>query len=257
MSQTNGCGRAGGYTHRNMPTRGKPFRGLATILLSMLVVGASLVPTSAQAATVWSSALTRAPYLTDLVNTHVNVNWATDQSATTGSLQWGPVTGGTCTLNQTQTVTRSTVTVGTVAEYQWKAPLTLPGQGLYCYRPLLSTTDLLGTSTSPQFQTQVAAGDTTAFSFDVFGDWGQVLNSSGTNADQSNLYAQVAASGARFAVTVGDNGYNDGSQINYGDLKQTGANTSAIFGPSFWTVPGSSIPRRIRTSPRGPKTARC
>src|SRR6185437_14773693 len=94
---------------------------------------------------------------------------------------------------------------------------------------------------SPQFQTQVAAGDSTSFSFDVFGDWGQV-DSLGANADQSNLFAQIAASGARFAVTVGDNGYPNGSQLNYGDLQQTGADTSAIFGPSFWTVAGSSIP---------------
>ena len=64
---------------------------------------------------------------------------------------------------------------------------------------------------------------------------------SGNNADQAKLDAQIAASGARFAVTVGDNGYN-GSQLNYGDLQQTGDGTSAIFGPSFWTVAGSSIP---------------
>ena len=52
----------------------------------------------------------------------------------------------------------------------------------------------------------------------------------------------MAASGARFAVTVGDNGYNSGSQTNYGDLQQKAAGISAIFGPSFWTVAGSSIP---------------
>jgi hypothetical protein len=189
--------------------------------------------------------LDRAPYLTDLALTHVNVNWATDQSASTGSLQWGPVSGGTCTLSQTQTATRSSITVGVVPvpvpEYQWKVPLSLPGQGRYCYRPLLGATDLLGTNASPQFQTQVAAGDTTPFSFDVFGDWGQV-DGSGNSADQTNLFAQVAASGARFAVTVGDNGYPNGDETNYGDLHQTGADVSAIFGPSFWTVAGSTIP---------------
>ncbi|HYS42220.1 MAG TPA: metallophosphoesterase, partial [Pseudonocardiaceae bacterium] len=135
----------------------------------------------------------------------------------------------------------SSITVGTVLEYQWKAALTLPAQGSYCYRPLLAGTDLLAGNSSPQFATQAAAGDTAPFTFDVFGDWGMV-DANGNSPDMANLFAQVAASGARFAMTVGDNGYNSGSQINYGDLQQTGANTSAIFGPSFWTVAGSSIP---------------
>jgi L,D-peptidoglycan transpeptidase YkuD (ErfK/YbiS/YcfS/YnhG family) len=43
-------------------------------------------------------------------------------------------------------------------------------------------------------------------------------------------------------VTVGDNGYPNGNQVNYGDLQQTGKNTSAIFGPSFWTVPSPTMP---------------
>src|SRR5947209_2322810 len=59
---------------------------------------------------------------------------------------------------------------------------------------------------------------------------------------QANLMAQIAGSGARFAVSLGDNGYPNGSQINYGDLQQSGADTSAIFGSQFWTVPGASIP---------------
>lgn len=207
----------------------------------MTLVVTFLIPASAQAASPFNSALTRAPYLTDLVGTHANVDWATDRSATTGSLQWGPVTGGTCSLANTLAATRSSVTVGAVGEYQWKVSLSLPGQGTYCYRPLLASTDLLSGNSSPQFQTQVAAGDTAAYSFDVFGDWGQV-DSSGNSVDQSNLFAQVAASGARFAVTVGDNGYPNGSQQNYGDLQQKGADTSAIFGPTFWTAAGSTIP---------------
>jgi hypothetical protein len=227
--------------HRLVPSQRKRLSRAAAIVSIVLVAGTVLSTGGAQASTPFSPALARAPYLTDLVLTHVNVNWATDQSASTGSLQWGPVSGGACTLSQTQTATRSSVTVGTVHEYQWKAQLSLPGQGRYCYRPQLGATDLLAANASPQFQTQVAAGDTTPFSFDVFGDWGQV-DSSGNSADQTNLFAQVAASGARFAVTVGDNGYPNGSEINYGDLHQTGADTSAIFGPSFWTVAASTIP---------------
>jgi hypothetical protein len=216
-------------------------RLLAAVVVSLTLTAAIVSPTAAQAVTGWSTALTRAPYLTDLVSSHVNVNWATNQSATTGSLRWGAVSLGTCTLTSSQTATRSTVTVGTVAEYQWKASLTLPGSGSYCYRPLLASTDLLGTGSSPQFQSQVPAGNSTPYSFDVFGDWGQV-DGTGASADQANLFAKIAASGARFAVTVGDNGYPNGSQLNYGDLQQTGADTSAIFGPSFWTVAGSSTP---------------
>ena len=195
--------------------------------------------------------LTRAPYLTDLVNTptgpHVAINWATDQSDTTGSIRYGSVgTGGTCSPTTVLAATRKTISVTqtgapAVYEYQWKGDLTLPASGSYCYRVYLGSTDLLGANNSPTFTTQVPVGASDTFSFDVFGDWGQV-DTNGQNPDQANLMAQIAGSGARFAVSVGDNGYPNGSQINYGDLQQTGANTSAIFGPNMWTVPGSSIP---------------
>ena len=62
------------------------------------------------------------------------------------------------------------------------------------------------------------------------------------NPDQANVMSQIAASGARFALTTGDTGYPDGSQTVYGDLHQTGSNTSAVFGPSFWPAAGASIP---------------
>ncbi|HEU5271459.1 MAG TPA: fibronectin type III domain-containing protein [Jatrophihabitans sp.] len=209
--------------------------------MPILLLLSLLVARGRASAAAFAPALTRAPYLTDLVGSHVNVNWATNQSATTGSLRWGPVSGGSCTLPNTLTATRSGITVGTVSEYQWKASLSLPGTGTYCYRPLLASTDLLATNSSPQFQTQVAASDNTPFSFDVFGDWGMV-DSTGANPDQAALHGKIAASGARFAVSVGDNGYPNGSQVNYGDLQQTAADTSAVFGPSFWTVAGSTIP---------------
>ena len=63
----------------------------------------------------------------------------------------------------------------------------------------------------------------------------------GNNADQARLMSQIAASDARFAVTTGDTAYDSGSQKNYGDLVQRGSGTSAVFGPSFWTVAGDSI----------------
>ena len=193
------------------------------------------------AAPPFASALTRAPYLTDLVNTHVAVNFNTDKSGSAASVKWGPVVNGSCSLTSTVVATRVSVTVGPVAQYQWYAPIDLPGPDSYCYRPFLGPVDLLATSPSPVFTTQVPKGSSSRFTFDVLGDWGQV-DSTGANPDMANLMSRIADSGARFLVTVGDNGYPNGSQINYGDLQQTGSGTSAVFGPSFWTVAGSTTP---------------
>jgi hypothetical protein len=41
---------------------------------------------------------------------------------------------------------------------------------------------------------------------------------------------------------TGDTAYSKGTQLQYGDLRQTGTNVSGIFGPSYWAVPGRSIP---------------
>ena len=135
--------------------------------------------------------LTRAPYLTDLVGLHVIVNFATDQSGSAASVSYGPSSGGTCTLGSSETAVRSTVTVGTVSEYQWKASLTLPSAGSYCYRALLGTTDLLGGRASPAFTTQAPAGSSQPFSFAVFGDWG-LVDANGNNPDQQNLLGTLA-----------------------------------------------------------------
>ena len=190
----------------------------------------------------YAAQLTRAPYLTDLVDLHVAINWATDQSGTSGSVSYGQVgAGGACSPTTQVAASRITISVGTVLEYQWKGDVTLPSTGTYCYRIFLGSTDLLGSNAAPTFTTQVQFGATDSYSFVVFGDWGQV-DATGQNAGQAQLMAQIAGSGARFAVSVGDNGYTNGSQINYGDLQQSGADTSAIFGSQFWTVPGSSMP---------------
>ena len=53
---------------------------------------------------------------------------------------------------------------------------------------------------------------------------------------------QIAKSGVRFAVETGDTAYPSGSQTNYGDLRQTGSDVSAVFGPQFWPRFGGSIP---------------
>ena len=208
---------------------------------AVLLVLASLAAAAASPAAAAVPQLKRYPYLTDLVGTAVTVNWATDRSATTGSASWGAVDGtGACAPTNAVAATKTGITVGSVAEYQWSAQLTLPSSGKYCYRVFLGTSDLLGADPSPAFTTQVPAGSTEPFSFAVFGDWGQGL--SGGNPDEAAVLAQVAASGARFALTVGDNAYSGGSQTNYGDLQQTGANVSGVFGPQYWAGPGRSIP---------------
>src|ERR1700675_1589468 len=96
-------------------------RVVAGLVSALLVAGALVLAPSAAGAAAFDSRLTRAPYLTDLVGLHVNVNWATDRSQATGSLQWGPVTSGTCSLTNTQNANRVSITVGSVLEYQWTA----------------------------------------------------------------------------------------------------------------------------------------
>ncbi len=76
------------------------------------------------------------------------------------------------------------------------------------------------------------------FSFAVIGDWGAVTN--GQNPEQSGVMDAMAAASPRFVVTVGDNGYPNGNQTDFGDLQQTA--TSAVFGPSFWTKVGGPTP---------------
>jgi hypothetical protein len=208
-------------------------------LAAGFVVAAMAAPAGATAP--YAGALTRAPYLTDLVGNHVAINFATDRSGTTASVKWGAVSGGACTPTNTVSAARTSVTVGAVAEYQWYAPIDLPASGSYCYRAYLGSVDLLSTSPSPVFTTQVPRGASDPFTFDVLGDWGQV-DSTGANPAMANLMSQISRSGARFLVTVGDNGYPNGSEVNYGDLQQSGADTSAIFGPSFWTAASSTTP---------------
>lgn len=215
---------------------------LARIRLLVLVgVVASLV--FAGDAQAYSSKLLRYPYLTDVVGNSATINWATDRSASTGSVKWGTVQGGNCTVSS-KSAAKTSITVGSLSEYQWKATLTLTPNTQYCYRVYLGTSpqeNLLGTDPSPRFWSQLPAGSGDPYTFAVFGNWGEV-DSSGANPQQANLMQQIATSGARFAVTTGDNAYNSGNQTNYGDLVQVGQDTSAVFGPNFWTRPGASTP---------------
>jgi len=219
-------------------------RGSRRVLAFFAAVAAatmSLAAMPSASAATFDSHLMRAPYLTDLVGLKVAVNWATDRSATTGSARYGVVSGGSCNPTTAVTATKIAFTIGSAQRYQWKASFTLPANASYCYRVFLGATDLLASNPSPQFATQVPAGANTPYSFAVFGDWGQV-DTTGQNVNQANLMSLIAQSGARFAITTGDNSYPSGSQQNYGDLVTTGDATSAVFGPQFWTKAGGSIP---------------
>jgi uncharacterized repeat protein (TIGR01451 family) len=220
-----------GWTHRRV-------LGMAASIVAAWVLA---LPGGASG---FDAKLKRYPYLTDLVGTSVMVNWGTDISLQNGVVKYGQVGAESCTAHTAAPATKTFVFVNGVSEYQWKSQLSgLAADTQYCYRVYFGTSqvDLLGTDPSPSFRTQVPTSSTEPFSFAVFGDWGKV-GATAQNQDETNVISQVAASGARFAVTTGNNAYDQGSQRAYGDLYQTGNNTSAVFGPNFWKLAGSSVP---------------
>ncbi len=236
---------------------------------SASLTGTALAPLSPP----YAPQLTRYPYLTDVAGGGATVNWATDRSSASAYVTWGAAGVESCTAHS-RSATRTQITVGSTPEYQWEARLNLAPHTTYCYRVYLGARakkckkkrhhrraaaakkkkckkkkkarrsdpdlNLLGSNPSPRFSTQLPAGSTTPFKFAVLGDWGSVTASG--NPDQANLLGQLASSGARFALSTGDIAYPGGSQTNYGDLYQTGADVSAVFGPAFWTVAGASMP---------------
>ena len=217
----------------------------AAVSVALGVLGASPAWAALPGA---SSVLTRAPYLSDLTQTSVQVSWATSVQ-TTGVVEYGPP--GNCTANSVIATKRGNpITINMATEYPNSVLVTGLSPGTtYCYR-ITSTgagaVDLLGSNPSPQFTTMQPAGGTGPMTFDVLGDWGDTTNSGvndgSLNANQAGVDAQIAASGAQFAISVGDVAYQGGTQTNYGDLNQTGPDISAVFGPSYWAAPGQSIP---------------
>ena len=219
-------------------------RLFARFVAGMLLVAFAVLALVSSASASYSDQLRRYPYLTDVVDTSATLNWGTTRQSISGVVRYGEVGAESCTAH-TASTTRTAITVGGEPQFQWKSRLTLQPDTEYCYRVYMDTNpeiDLLGDDASPQFKTQVPAGADDPFSFAVFGDWGEVLNADGTNPDQANLMGQIAQSGVRFGLTTGDNAYPAGSQTSYGDLVKTGVDTSAVFGPEFWTKPGRSIP---------------
>lgn len=208
-----------------------------------LLCGLALPP----AASAYAPQLMRYPYLTDVVGTTATVNWATDRSRTSGRLRYGRQGVESCTARDV-TAARSSITVNGVPEYQWRATVTGLAPGArYCYRPEFGTVapriDLLDTEPSISFDAQLPAGATAPFSFAVLGDFGATgVTEAGVDNRQADVMARIAGSGVRFAVGTGDTSYPNGSQTNYGDLRQTGTDVSTIFAPQFWAKVGASIP---------------
>ena len=191
--------------------------------------------------------LTRAPYLTDLTASSVQVTWATTTQSKP-SVSYGPP--GNCAATSVASATLANpITVNGVTEYFDSVAVTgLAADTAYCYRIRTggaNPVDLLGSNPSPAFTTLPAA-NSSPLTFAVFGDWGDTTNSGvndgSLNVNQANVDALLATSGARFAVTTGDIAYPSGTQTNYGDLAQTGPSISGVFGSSYWAVPGSQLP---------------
>lgn len=205
-----------------------------------LIVSIALVASSTPTSAAPPHPLRREPYLTDLLQRHVVVNWATTPSVSKAWVRYGKARSGSCTTRRVEAL-RKTIVVGTTQEYQWRASLDrLNPNTRYCYRIYGDGVGLLGHERAPRFLTQVKHGSTAPFSFAVLGDWGAV-DANGQNPDQAAVLQQIAQSPARFAVSTGDTGYPSGSQRNYGDLVQSGADTSGVFGPAFWASAGASI----------------
>jgi chitodextrinase len=228
--------------------------GLAALTMTLGLMTASPASAALQGA---NGALTRAPWLTDLTQSSVQVSWATNAQYT-GVVEYGPP--GSCTANSVIAGNMgSPITVNGVTEYQNSVTVTgLSPSTTYCYRITNTGSnqlDLLGSNPSPQVTTLETATDTQPLTFDVLGDWGDTTNSGvddgSLNANQAGVDAQIAASGAQFAVTTGDLAYPGGTQTDYGDLNQSGKDISAVFGPSYWAAPGETTPLYVVSGNHG------
>ncbi|GHF44530.1 purple acid phosphatase family protein [Streptomyces griseosporeus] len=190
--------------------------------------------------------LTRAPYLSDPTTASMQVSWATTTQSR-GFVRYGPP-GDCAARTATSASLGSPITVGTAREYATSVTLTgLSPDTRYCYRVYTAAgTDLLGTLPTPSFTTPEPAAAAGPFTFAVLGDTGETtdsgVNDGSVNVHQANVLDGIARSGARFVVQTGDNTHPGTSQIQYGDLAQTGPDVSAWFGPSYWAQPGMRVP---------------
>ena len=169
------------------------------------------------------SSLTRNPYLTDATTTFEVLNFATADANSAPVVTYGA--SPQCSGASTTAALVAPITVASRTDYQWTAQLTgLVPTTTYCYRLSQNGSDPLNGQT-PSFTTPPTVGSSTPFSFAVFGDFG-----AGTT-DETKVLSQMRAANPNFAVTVGDNAYDAGTQSDYGDI--TGGN---VFTSSNWPV---------------------
>src|SRR4051794_7330380 len=106
----------------------------------LAVTALALVPSAGAAA---SSALSRAPYLTDATATSVRVSWATPAGGSANAVSWGPA-GSDCG-RYSATGTSSPFTVVSTAETMWSARIgNLAPDTNYCYQILSAGAPVLG-----------------------------------------------------------------------------------------------------------------
>ncbi len=257
--------------HRLNSIRKKALKGMLsfnryfiTASLLVLVLG-SMGTIQTQAAVSYVADLTRYPYLTDVFSPgpgYATINFATlEYAGAIASAKYGLVaSNGTCVADQTVAANPATRIriqnldgVTFTNESQWSVNLNLQPDTQYCYRVFLNKgagdVDLLGTDASPKFRTLPRAGANAPLKFIIFGDWGEVDAVTGANPHQQALIQLMSQQAAQFALTTGDNTYNTPGLIPgvpdqsiYGDLYRAGPGRSAVFGPNFWTVAGSSLP---------------
>lgn len=239
----------------------RPWRRILGASVGATTVAAAVMVVSMASANAASTVtLSRAPYVTDLTQTSAYVNWAIEGKQTAGSVMVQPETGGSCpssiTWSSTNEITTPTtdplvsgrkttaswaVTVGTVKEWQASTPLSgLSPSTTYCYAiyPSHSTqsTQLWATQS---FTTLDPAGSAAPLTFDVLGDTGETQSNTGVNypgflnPGEQAIYQEIGSSGARFLLMAGDVSYTGGTELSYGDLNQTGTDTSDIFGPQY------------------------
>ena len=206
--------------------------------------------------------LARAPYVTDLRQTSAVVTWATNPDDH-GTLYYGTL--GNCTANSIPVVLGMVTKVRVSpnppatypARYDYQSSVTVTGLSqstTYCYEVFGSgsaAVDLLPASQPYGTFTTLSTAATSPLTFDVVGDTGETTDRgtnspTSVNTNQAAIDSLIGASGARFAVAVGDIAYNDGGNYNYGDLEQTGTNVggpnlteiSDVFGPNYWPLTG-------------------
>jgi phosphodiesterase/alkaline phosphatase D-like protein len=174
------------------------------VLVAALVLGA-LVVSAQSASAAFNTALQRYPYLTDVTSSSVQVSWATNESSK-GIVRWG--TFANCAANTVQsTALGSPITVSGAKEYQDSVKISgLSPNTTYCYRVYTgASVDLMGSDSSGVFTTLLTPGDSSSYTLDVFGDWGDTTWTNGAlNTGQANVMASMASSGARFALGTGD-----------------------------------------------------